>query len=101
MTEIMNPTQQEIKLLIDNALLQNNERINTAIQASADKITAAVDRRTDAYIGQITTLAEGHGALKTEVETLKGKLNNIWGKLIGIGTGIAAITALVTLVLTK
>lgn len=91
--ETMNPTKEEIKLLIDNALLQNNERINSTIQLSADKVSATVKETTDAYIGQITTLANSQGTLNAEVAELKSKVNNLWAKMISVGATCATLGA--------
>jgi len=97
----MNPTKDEIKLLIDNALLQNNERINGTIQASAEKITVAVNQKTDTYIGQISNIAHAQGALETKVSTLAGKVNNLWAKMISVGAACATLGALVVLLWQK
>ena len=79
--------KDEIKLLIDNALLQNNERMY-------EKFTKALEDKMTPTLSEVVHLAEDVGSLKT-------KLSNIWGKFIGIGTGLVTLTALVTFLLTK
>lgn len=93
--ESMNPTKDEIKLLIDNALLQNNERINNTIQASAEKVTLAVNQKTDGYIGQITAIAHDQGLLEAKVVQLASKVNNLWAKMISVGAACATLGGLV------
>jgi hypothetical protein len=83
----MNPTKEEIKLLIDNSLLQNNERM-------FDKFTKALDDKMTQPLNQVVTLAE-------EVGGLKVRMDNIWGKFIGISAGLVSLTALVTFLITK
>lgn len=85
--EHMSPTRDEIKLLIDNSLLQNNERV-------VDKLTQAMDAKMNPAFNEMMKLAQKVGGLET-------KVSNLWGKFIGIGSAIAVITALVTLLITR
>lgn len=96
--ETMNPTKEEIKLLIENALLQNNERINSTIQASADKTMVAIKETTDTYLEQLTKLAANQGSLQSEVSDLRLKVNNLWAKVIGVGAACATLTGLVVFI---
>ncbi len=88
------PNKDEIKLLIDNALLKNNEQL-------IDKFTKALEEKMNPALSEVITLAEKVGTLKGELDTMKLKLSNIWGKFIGIGAALASLTALVTYLLTK
>src|SRR4051812_5525543 len=92
--ETMNPTQTEIKLLIQNALLENNVVINKSIGDSADKITLAMNQKTDTYINQLTIFAEKQGALKTQLDDVRVKVNNLWAKMIGVGAACATLGGL-------
>jgi len=81
------PTNSEIKLLIDNALLQNNERMY-------DKFTKALEEKMNPTLNEVVVLAGKVGSLET-------KLSNVWGKFIGIGAGLVTITALVTFIFAR
>lgn len=81
------PNKDEIKLLIDNALLQNNERMY-------EKFTKALEDKMTPTLSEVVNLAKDVGALKT-------KVSNIWGKFAGISAALVSLTALVTYLLTK
>lgn len=87
MEQTTSPTKDEIKLLIDNALLQNNERM-------VDKFTKALDEKMNPTLNEVVNLAK-------EVGVMKSKVSNLWGKFIGIGAAISVVTALVTLLFTQ
>lgn len=95
------PNKDEIKLLIDNALLQNNEKINKSIDAMGDKVTNAVSATTQTFLTELTKVVGKQGAMQVEIDTLKSKVSNIWGKFISIGGALVSLTALVTFLITK
>jgi uncharacterized protein YoxC len=89
------PNKDEIKLLIDNALLQNNEKINKAIDESATKVTQAVTLTTQTFLTELTTIATKQGAMQGEIDSLKSKLGNLWAKMIGVGAACTTLGGLV------
>ena len=94
-------TKDELKV----ALLENNEKLvdkfNASIEHSAEKITKAVQDRTNPFVQSFTELAEKVGKQHGQIEVLENKVSNIWGKFIGIGAALVTLTALVTFLITK
>lgn len=84
------PNKDEIKLLIDNALLQNNEKINKSIEAMGDKVTSAVTLTTQTFLSELTTIATKQGVMQGQIDTLKTRVGNLWAKMIAISA--ASIT---------
>lgn len=85
------PNKDEIKLLIDNALLQNNEKINKTIEAMGDKVTNAVSLTTQTFLTELTAIATKQGIMQGQIDTLKTKVGNLWAKMIGIGAACITV----------
>lgn len=85
------PNKDEIKLLIDNALLQNNEKINKSIEAMGDKVTSAVTLTTQTFLSELTTISTKQGVMQGQIDTLKTKVGNLWAKMIGIGAACITV----------
>lgn len=85
------PNKDEIKLLIDNALLQNNEKINKAINDSADKVAKAVNETTSTYLEQLLNVVKAQTEMGSEIDALKSKLNFLWAKMIAVGAACVTL----------
>lgn len=66
----MSPTKEEISLLIDNALLKNNE-------VQLDKFTKVVESKITPTVGTVVELSQKVGSLET-------RLINLWAKVAGL-----------------
>lgn len=87
-------TKDELKV----ALLENNEKLvdkfNASIDHSADKITKAVQDRTNPFVQSFTELAERVGKQHTQIEVLENKVGNLWSKMIGVGAACVTVGGL-------
>ncbi len=85
----------DIKLLIDNSLLQNNERITekfrTDLDRSIDKMAKTVTESNGQFLSQLATVIEKQGAQAAEIVSLKLKISGMWAKMIAIGAACATI----------
>ncbi len=67
------------------ALLENNavifERMDHAIKESGAVTTKAVEKKTDSFIAEITSLAKVQGEHTVEIMILNGKYDKIWSKM--------------------
>lgn len=92
-------SQREIKLLIDNSLLEQEKRITKEFRAELEaqtlRLTAAIDKQNQLYSDQIISLNKDVASLEEVVVNLKGQLKNIHTQLLVVGTACASLGGLV------
>lgn len=101
MSDLNSPTKDEIKLLIDNALLQNNVIITAVIEKQSDKTAKAMTDQMTAANAQVISLAEKIGTVSEKQRVTDDKVKNMWAKMIGIGAGCTTLGGLVVLLITQ
>lgn len=83
-------TKTEVKLLIDNALLEQEKRLGREFRDELDSQTAklidAVEKQNKLYSDQIITLNKDIATLNSVVETLKGRISNVKTQITVIGS---------------
>lgn len=93
----------DIKLLIDNSLMQNNERITdkfrTDLDRSIDKMARTVTESNGQFLSQLATVIEKHGKLDARVSATEAKVTGIWAKMIAIGAACATIGGLLGVII--
>lgn len=92
-------SQREIKLLIDNSLLEQEKRLakefRTELEAQTMRLTAAIDKQNQLYSDQIISLNKDVTALEGMVTSLKSQLRGIKAQLVVTGTACATLGGLV------
>lgn len=88
-------TSSDVQLLMENALLKNNEHqmkeIRAEIENSSEKIAHAVNSTTSPLLKQLLDMNTAIAHNSTDISTLKTRLGGMWGKLIGIAAAGTAI----------
>lgn len=88
-------SQREIKLLIDNSLLEQEKRLakefRNELEAQTLRLTASIDKQNQLYSDQIITLNKDVASLESIVTNLKGQLKNIRAQLLVVGTACATL----------
>lgn len=88
-------TKTEVKLLIDNALLEQEKRLSKEFRDELDiqttKLIDAVEKQNKMYSDQIITLNKDIATLNSVVETLKGRISNVKAQIAVIGTACTVL----------
>ena len=91
-------TKDEVKLLIDNALLGQEKRLTKEFRDELDiqtaKLIEAVEEQNKLYSDQIITLNKDVATLNTVVENLKSRISNVKAQIAVIGTACTALGGL-------
>lgn len=98
MENTMNPTKDEIKLLIDNSLLEQEKRLSkefrTELENQTNRLTNSIDKQNGLYAGQIVELNKDIATLNTVVDNLKGRISGIKAQITIVGTACATLGGL-------
>jgi len=93
-----NLTKTEVKLLIDNSLLEQEKRLSKEFREELDlqttKLIDAVEKQNKLYSDQIITLNKDIATLNTVVENLKSKVNSVRTQITVVGTACTALGGL-------
>ncbi len=91
----MNPTKDEIKLLIDNSLLEQEKRLSKEfrqeLESQTNRLTAAIDKQNILYADQIVELNKDVATLNTIVENLKSKISGIRAQMLVVATACTTL----------
>ena len=90
-----NITKTEVKLLIDNSLLEQEKRLSKdfryELDAQTNKLISAVEKQNLLYSEQIINLNKDVTALNGVVDNLKGRISNIKAQMAIVGTSCATL----------
>lgn len=79
--EQLPPPPTDIKLLVENALLHNNEQLRSGFEASLEKfsikMSADINKQTKAFADQVFALTSKVATHEGEIGTLKGSLGTL------------------------
>lgn len=96
-------THKDVELLMENALLKNNEHqmkeIRAEIESSAEKITRAVSDTTSPLLKELISMNTRITEHAGEIETLKQRITGLWAKVIAVGTACATVGAFLGVIL--
>ncbi len=88
-------TKTEVKLLIDNSLLEQEKRLSKEfrdeLDLQTDKLINAVEKQNKLYSDQIIALNKDVATLNTVVENLKSKVNGVHLQVTVVGTACATL----------
>ena len=97
--KVDNLTKTEVKLLIDNSLLEQEKRLSKEFRDELDvqttKLIDAVEKQNKLYSEQIITLNKDIATLNTVVENLKSKINGVRTQVAVVGTACATLGGLI------
>lgn len=95
----MNPTKDEIKLLIDNSLLEQEKRLSrefrSELEVQTGRLTGVVEKQNLMYSNQIVELNKDVAALNTIVDNLKGRISGIKAQMLVVATACTTLGGLV------
>lgn len=93
-----NLTKTEVKLLIDNSLLEQEKRLSKEfrdeLDLQTDKLINAVEKQNKLYSDQIIALNKDVATLNSVVENLKSKVNGVRLQVTVVGTACATLGGL-------
>ena len=96
--DLDNITKTEVKLLIDNSLLEQEKRLSKdfryELDAQTNKLISAVEKQNLLYSEQIINLNKDVTALNGVVDNLKGRISNIKAQMAIVGTACATLGGL-------
>ena len=91
-------TKNEVKLLIDNALLEQEKRLSKEfrdeLDVQTDKLINAVEKQNKLYSDQIIDLNKDVATLNNVVENLRSKVNGVRLQVTVVGTACATLGGL-------
>ena len=91
-------TKTEVKLLIDNSLLEQEKRLSKEfrdeLDLQTDKLINAVEKQNKLYSDQIIALNKDVATLNSVVENLKSKVNGVRLQVTVVGTACATLGGL-------
>lgn len=91
-------TKTEVKLLIDNSLLEQEKRLSKEfrdeLDLQTDKLINAVEKQNKLYSDQIIALNKDVATLNSVVENLKSKVNGVRVQMGVVGTACATLGGL-------
>lgn len=95
----MNPTKDEIKLLIDNSLLEQEKRITKEMRAELEtqtnRLTNVVEKQNQLYSDQIIMLNKDVATLNSVVDNLKGRISGIKAQMLVVATACTTLGGLI------
>lgn len=91
----MNPTKDEIKLLIDNSLLEQEKRLSKEfrqeLESQTNRLTLAIDKQNVLYADQIVELNKDVATLNSVVENLKSRISGIRAQMLVVATACTTL----------
>lgn len=91
----MNPTKDEIKLLIDNSLLEQEKRLSKEfrqeLESQTNRLTNAIDKQNGLYADQIVELNKDVATLNSVVENLKSRISGIRAQMLVVATACTTL----------
>lgn len=88
-------TKTEVKLLIDNSLLEQEKRLSKEFRDELDtqteKLISAVEKQNLLYSDQIITLNKDVASLNSVVDNLKARISNIRAQMLIVGTACTTL----------
>lgn len=95
----MNPTKDEIKLLIDNSLLEQEKRLSkefrSELEVQTNRLTSVVEKQNQLYSDQIIMLNKDVATLNSVVDNLKGRISGIKAQMVVVATACATLGGMV------
>ena len=95
----MNPTKDEIKLLIDNSLLEQEKRLSkefrSELEVQTTRLTNVVEKQNQLYSNQIIMLNKDVATLNTVVDSLKGRISGIKAQMVVVATACTTLGGLI------
>lgn len=95
----VNPTKDEIKLLIDNSLLEQEKRLSREfrqeLETQTGRLTSAIDKQNGLYANQIVELNKDIVKLNTVVDNLKNRVSGIKAQMVVVGTACTTLGGLI------
>lgn len=93
--KVDNLTKSEVKLLIDNSLLEQEKRLSKEFRDELDsqtnKLISAVEKQNLLYSDQIIQLTKDITTLNGVVDNLKARISNIRAQMVIVGTACATL----------
>lgn len=97
--EKMNPTKDEIKLLIDNSLLEQEKRLSkefrSELEVQTTRLTNVVEKQNQLYSDQIIMLNKDVATLNTVVDALKSRISGIKAQMVVVATACTTLGGLI------
>lgn len=98
-SEKVNPTKDEIKLLIDNSLLEQEKRLSkefrSELEVQTTRLTNVVEKQNQLYSDQIIMLNKDVATLNTVVDSLKGRISGIKAQMVVVATACTTLGGLI------
>lgn len=95
----VNPTKDEIKLLIDNSLLEQEKRLSKEfrqeLEVQTNRLTSSIDKQNGLYAGQIVELNKDIVKLNGVVDTLKSRVSGIRAQMVVVATACTTLGGLI------
>lgn len=95
MNNEMNPTKDEIKLLIDNSLLEQEKRLSKEfrqeLESQTNRLTNAIDKQNGLYSDQIVELNKDIATLNSVVDNLKSRVSGIRAQMLVVATACTTL----------
>ena len=92
-------SQREIKLLIDNSLLEQEKRLSkefrSELEVQTSRLTTVVEKQNQMYSDQIISLNKDVAALNGVIDNLKGNIKGIRTQVAVVGSACATLGGLV------
>lgn len=92
-------SRMEIKLLIDNSLLEQEKRLSkefrSELEVQTSRLTTVVEKQNQMYSDQIIALNKDVASLNGVIDNLKGNIRGIKTQMTVVGTACATLGGLV------
>lgn len=92
-------SQREIKLLIDNSLLEQEKRLSkefrSELEVQTARLTSVVEKQNLMYSNQIVELNKDVATLNTVIDNLRNNIKGIKTQMTVVGTACATLGGLV------
>lgn len=97
--ELMNPTKDEIKLLIDNSLLEQEKRLSkefrSELEVQTNRLTSVVEKQNMMYSNQIVELNKDVATLNNVVDNLKSRMSGLRAQMVVVATACTTLGGLI------
>lgn len=91
-------TRDEVKLTIDNSLLEQEKRLNrefrSELEVQTNRLTSVVEKQNQMYSDQIISLNKDVAALNGVIDNLKSNIRGIKVQITVVGTACATLGGL-------
>ena len=92
-------SQREIKLLIDNSLLEQEKRLSkefrSELEVQTSRLTTVVEKQNQMYSDQIIALNKDVAALNGVIDNLKSNIKGVKTQVAVVGSACATLGGLV------